>query len=257
MSEPSPSPVAGRAWLIPAAILLLAGLFPPETRPESLIGCAILCSLGALVLWVGRLDGARALVPLLVSASACGFVLTASSDGVLLMVWSHTVLAIAVGWVFFCLPKDLRTGPWLAGVLAVTGTLASLHAIYQRWWGLEALAQVIRQGAPVPDAELVLVRAEVGRAFAMFPTPAADLADLARMRGATGTMGEWRTRVRGAPAFNGEQPVACLAEEIATPGEGQVRGMISVAGNPCLSAPNQAALDAAFASLEFYAAAHN
>jgi anaerobic selenocysteine-containing dehydrogenase len=67
-------------------------------------------------------------------------------------------------------------------------------------------------------------------------------------------MGEWRTRVRGAPAFNGEQPAACLAEEIATPGEGQIRGMITVAGNPCLSAPNQAALDSAFESLEFYLA---
>ena len=173
MSEPSPTSVAGRAWLIPAAILLLAGLFPPETRPESLIGCAILCSLGALLLWVGRLDGARALVPLLVTASACGLVLTAGSDGVLLMAWASVVLAIAVGWVFFCLPKDLRAGRWLTGVLAVTGTLASLHAIYQRLWGLEALAQAIRQGAVVPDAELVLVRAEVGRAFAAFPTPAA------------------------------------------------------------------------------------
>ncbi len=173
MSEPSPTFVAGRAWWIPAAILLLAGLFPPETRPESLIGCAVLCSLGALLLWAGRLDGARALVPLLVTASACGLVLTAGSDGVLLMAWASVVLAIAVGWVFFCLPKDLRAGRWLTGVLAVTGTLASLHAIYQRLWGLEALAQAIRQGAVVPDAELVLVRAEVGRAFAAFPTPAA------------------------------------------------------------------------------------
>ena len=173
MSEPPPTSVAGHAWLIPAAILLLAGLFPPETRPESLIGCAVLCALGALVLWVGRLDGARALVPLLVTLSAYGFVLTASSDGVLLMIWSQAVLAIAVGWVFFCLPKDLRVGQWLASVLAVTGTLASLHAIYQKFWGLQALAQAIRQGAAVPDAELVLVRAEVGRAFASFPTPAA------------------------------------------------------------------------------------
>ncbi len=173
MSEPSPTSVAGRAWLIPAAILLLAGLFPPETRPESLIGCAVLCSLGALVLWVGRLDGGRALVPLLVTACACGLLLTAGSDGVLLMTWANVMLAIAVGWVFFCLPKDLRTGRWLTGVLAVTGTLASLHAIYQRLWGLEALAEVIRQGAAIPDAELVLVRAEVGRAFASFPTPAA------------------------------------------------------------------------------------
>lgn len=89
---------------------------------------------------------------------------------------------------------------------------------------------------------------------AMFPTPAADLAGIAQLRGTPGTMGEWRTRVRGAPAFNGEQPAACLAEEIATPGEGQIRGMITVAGNPCLSTPNQGALDSAFASLEFYAA---
>ncbi len=89
---------------------------------------------------------------------------------------------------------------------------------------------------------------------AMFPRPAIDLAAIARLRGSVGTLGEWRTRVRGAPAFNGEQPAACLAEEITTPGEGQIRGMITVAGNPCLSAPNQAALDEAFASLEFYAA---
>jgi len=173
VSEPSPTSVAGRAWLIPAAILLLVGLFPPESRPESLIGCTLLCALGALVLWVGRLDGARALVPLLVSASACGLVLTASSGGVLLVVWSHALLAIAVGWVCFCLPKDLRTGRWLVAVLASTGTLTSLHAIYQRMWGLEALAEAIRAGALIPDAELVLVRAEVGRAFAAFPTPAA------------------------------------------------------------------------------------
>ncbi|NIL99629.1 MAG: hypothetical protein GTN89_01310 [Acidobacteria bacterium] len=62
---------------------------------------------------------------------------------------------------------------WLPGVLALTGTLASCHAVYQKLWGLEALAEAIRQGAAIPDAELVLVRAEVGRAFAAFPTPAA------------------------------------------------------------------------------------
>ena len=88
----------------------------------------------------------------------------------------------------------------------------------------------------------------------MFPTPAADLADLAERRRSTGKFELWRTRVRGAPAFNGEQPAACLAEEILEPGPGQVRAMLTVAGNPCLSAPNGRALERAFASLEFYAA---
>lgn len=89
---------------------------------------------------------------------------------------------------------------------------------------------------------------------AMFPTPAVDLPGLARWRERGQEEPHWTTRVRGVPAFNGEQPVACLAEEILTPGEGQVRGMLTIAGNPCLSAPNGAALERAFASLEFCAA---
>ena len=173
VNESFQSPAAGRLWMIPAALLLLAGLFPPETRPESMIGCALLASLGALALWIGRLDGARALTLLLVTASAVGFSLFVDSPGALLVLWTAVVLALTVGWVVFCLPKDHRNGTWLAVVLALTGGVASLHAIYQRIWGLEALAHAIRQGAAVPDAELVLVRAEVGRAFASFPTPAA------------------------------------------------------------------------------------
>jgi anaerobic selenocysteine-containing dehydrogenase len=102
---------------------------------------------------------------------------------------------------------------------------------------------------------LNLVTGNLDRAGgAMFPTPAADLAGLAALRGAAGTMAEWKTRVRAAPCFNGEAPTPCLAEEITTPGSGQVRGLLSIAGNPVLSAPNGRALDAALASLEFYAA---
>ncbi len=86
---------------------------------------------------------------------------------------------------------------------------------------------------------------------ALFPQPAVDLPGLARARGALGSRGEWRTRVRGAPEFNGEQPMSCFAEEITTPGEGQVRGLITIAGNPALSAPNSNAVDAALASLDY------
>lgn len=87
----------------------------------------------------------------------------------------------------------------------------------------------------------------------MFPRPAVDLPGLAEKRGG-GNFGTWRTRVRNAPSFNDEQPTACLAEEILEPGPGQIRGMLTIAGNPCLSAPNGPALARAFGSLDFYAA---
>jgi anaerobic selenocysteine-containing dehydrogenase len=63
-------------------------------------------------------------------------------------------------------------------------------------------------------------------------------------------IGRWRSRVRGLPESFGELPVACLAEEIETPGEGQVRALVTVAGNPALSAPNSGRLQHALASLE-------
>jgi anaerobic selenocysteine-containing dehydrogenase len=88
----------------------------------------------------------------------------------------------------------------------------------------------------------------------LFPKPAADLAGILELRGATGTLDSGRTRVRGAPGFNDERPTACLAEEILEPGPGRIRGMLTVAGNPCLSAPNGGQLERAFGSLEFYAA---
>lgn len=66
-----------------------------------------------------------------------------------------------------------------------------------------------------------------------------------------GNRGRWHSRVRGLPEFAGELPVAVLAEEIRTPGPGQVRALLTCAGNPVLSTPDGRALDAALASLEF------
>ncbi|GAA1789124.1 molybdopterin dinucleotide binding domain-containing protein [Actinomadura chokoriensis] len=65
------------------------------------------------------------------------------------------------------------------------------------------------------------------------------------------TTGRWRSRVRALPEVNGELPVATLADEIETAGEGQVRALITIGGNPALSAPNAARLDRALAGLEF------
>ncbi|MFF4236229.1 molybdopterin oxidoreductase family protein [Actinomadura geliboluensis] len=65
------------------------------------------------------------------------------------------------------------------------------------------------------------------------------------------TTGRWRSRVRGLPEVNGELPVATLADELETPGEGQVRALVTIGGNPALSSPNAARLDRALAGLEF------
>jgi len=64
----------------------------------------------------------------------------------------------------------------------------------------------------------------------------------------------WRSRVRGLPEFAGELPVAALAEEITTPGDGSIRGLLTCAGNPVLSTPAGGALDEALATLEYYVA---
>lgn len=62
--------------------------------------------------------------------------------------------------------------------------------------------------------------------------------------------GRYRTRVRGAKEVLGQVPVSCLAEEIATPGEGQIKALITVAGNPVLSTPAGHKLDEALPMLD-------
>ncbi|ACZ00328.1 molybdopterin oxidoreductase family protein [Thermomonospora curvata] len=65
------------------------------------------------------------------------------------------------------------------------------------------------------------------------------------------TTGRWHSRVRGLPEVRGELPVAALAEEILTPGEGRIRALITIGGNPALSAPGSGRLEEALADLEF------
>jgi anaerobic selenocysteine-containing dehydrogenase len=70
-------------------------------------------------------------------------------------------------------------------------------------------------------------------------------------RGRGVTFGRWTSRVRGLGEIFGELPVATLSDEIETPGEGQVRALITIAGNPAVSTPNAGRLDAALESLDF------
>lgn len=70
-------------------------------------------------------------------------------------------------------------------------------------------------------------------------------------RGKGFAFGRWTSRVRGQAEALGELPVSCLAEEIETPGEGQVRALITAAGNPLVSTPNAGRLERAVEGLDF------
>jgi anaerobic selenocysteine-containing dehydrogenase len=88
---------------------------------------------------------------------------------------------------------------------------------------------------------------------AMFPKAPAFAANTQGKPG-TGrgvTTGRHASRVSGAPEVFGELPMTLLAEEIETPGKGQVRALISVASNPVLSSPGGPRLEKALDSLDF------
>jgi anaerobic selenocysteine-containing dehydrogenase len=70
-------------------------------------------------------------------------------------------------------------------------------------------------------------------------------------RGRGVKLGRWHSRVRGLGEVYGELPVCCMAEEMDTPGEGQVRALITIAGNPAVSTPNAGRLARAMEGLDF------
>jgi anaerobic selenocysteine-containing dehydrogenase len=88
---------------------------------------------------------------------------------------------------------------------------------------------------------------------AMFPEPPLDAAGFVEMGGMNGHA-RWQSRVRGLPETQCELPASTLAEEIETPGPGQIRAMITVAGNPVLSTPNGRRLERALGGLDFMVA---
>ena len=71
-------------------------------------------------------------------------------------------------------------------------------------------------------------------------TPCADLAK----------QGLHRSRLRDRPMVAGAHTLCELPDEITTPGPSQVRAMVINSGNPVISGPDGAKLDAALAELE-------
>lgn len=81
----------------------------------------------------------------------------------------------------------------------------------------------------------------------MFPNPAVDVVN----NSGPGYLGKRHSRVSNLPDFNGDYPVVTMADEILVEGEGQLKGFMTVAGNPVLSTPNGEKLDKALANLDF------
>ncbi|MFK0236805.1 molybdopterin-dependent oxidoreductase [Streptomyces vinaceus] len=85
----------------------------------------------------------------------------------------------------------------------------------------------------------------------LFPLPAAGPRPRPAGPGKGFTLGRWLSRVSGHPEAKSELPIAALAEEIETPGEGRIRALVAIAANPVLSAPDGRRLDEALAGLDF------
>jgi anaerobic selenocysteine-containing dehydrogenase len=86
---------------------------------------------------------------------------------------------------------------------------------------------------------------------AMFTRPATGPGAPGKGKGRGVRFGRRRSRVSGLPEFFGELPVVCLSEEIETPGEGQIKALITIAGNPARSTPDSARVERALESLDF------
>ena len=86
----------------------------------------------------------------------------------------------------------------------------------------------------------------------LFPEPAVDT--VGRRIIGPGHHDVWRSRVRDIPEFAGELPAATMREEIETSGDGQIRAMVTIAGNPVLSTPDGRGLAHAFDRLDFMVA---
>lgn len=82
---------------------------------------------------------------------------------------------------------------------------------------------------------------------AMFTAPAFEIVHARK----SGLFNRWQSRVRGLPEFMSELPVATMADEMLTGGEGQIRALITSCGNPVLSVPNGQKMDTALENLDF------
>lgn len=160
--------------LIIFSLLPVLALFPPETRGESMAGCAALIAVLALIGWHRSGTSLSGQVTLLViAAAAMPLTWVALAPAAAVEPLSVGLLAGAVGLGVAGADLGERQRRLVAAVLAVVAAGVAVHALVQSAWGLERLADVVRDDPAFPDREAILVRLGRGRPFASFATPAA------------------------------------------------------------------------------------
>lgn len=159
-------------WVVLVLLALLA-LLPPETRGESLAAAAALVAVLAACAWRAGSRSREQLLLVVAAALAIPLIRFALAPGA--AVWPIALAGIAAGAGISvaALRRPRALGEPIGRVLAVAGGLVSLHALYQRLWGLERLAERVAAEPGLPDREAMLIRLTQGRAFAAFSTPAA------------------------------------------------------------------------------------
>lgn len=162
-----------RASIVPPALLGVLALLPPETRGESLAGCAALIALLVLLVLPARAGAERVAPLLLLLLAAFPLALVAAAPGAVVEPMAVVFLAVAAGIGTALLPSEWRQRFPLPRLMAGLGAIVSLYAMYQVGWGLPALTEALETGPPLADQGLLLERARGGRAFALFSTPAA------------------------------------------------------------------------------------
>ena len=80
----------------------------------------------------------------------------------------------------------------------------------------------------------------------MFPQNAID-----SLPSTSSSYDRYRSRIRQRPEFGGEFPMAILGDEILTPGEGQLKALIALAGNMVLSMADGSHTERALSKLDF------
>jgi anaerobic selenocysteine-containing dehydrogenase len=196
-----------------------------------------------------------------------------ASDALLLMAIVHVLFADGLA------DPGAHVGPWVRGVDELRAACAPFtpEAVAAAT-GIEA-ATTRRLAHELAGAPSAAVYGRIGTTTTEFGTTASWLVDAVNIltgnldrpggsmftmpvaggpttRGGPGTgpgfrIGRGHTRVSGHPEVMGEYPVAALAEEITTPGDGRIRALVTLAGNPVLSTPNSTQLAAALDDLEF------
>lgn len=160
--------------LVVLSLLPLLAWLPPETRGESMAGCAALIALVAMVCWNAGIAHATAQSTLVASIACAGALSWASTAPAAAVVpVSAWLVAAAAGLAAAWSSEDERLVRAAVWTLVIAAFGVALLALTQRLWGLERWTAIVEQQPDFPDRAAVLTRLGRGRTFAAFATPAA------------------------------------------------------------------------------------